>query len=178
MQDLIQAQPYIPQVDNYNAVEAFVRRVYNPGGDPNLDAKITLQPYAYVARAFELSSVTPVNLTIENAANADFVLTSPRYRAVIDNADATLVQTDPVAMCRVLLTDAGSQQSLMVEAVDISQYFGQINKAGYDLMYPRIISGRSALSISLQNYSGQILSDPIEYAMVELIFAGVLVRGF
>jgi len=167
---------YIPQVDNFNAIEAFVRRVYNPSGDPTLDAKISIQPYAYRAAFADLLNGTSPQQVIQIAANADFVLTSPRYRAVVDNVvDNT--QLDAPPLVRILLTDTGSQEQLMSEAVDLTTYFGHIRTAQFEIQYPRIISGRSGMSVQVTNYSN-ILTTPQDYKLLELTFAGVLVRGF
>ena len=169
------AGEYIPQVDNFNAVEAFVRRMYNPSGNRALDAKISIQPYAY-ALSFEAvaAGAAPVQ-TLQIAANADFVLTSPRFRAVVDAVGPLADSPNPLV--RVLLTDTGSQEQFMSQLVDINTFFGKIDRAEYTLMYPRVISGRSGLQVQLQNYSN-ILGTPTAYLRIELTFAGVLVRGF
>lgn len=167
------SNPYIPQVDNFNAIEAFVRRVYNPGGDPNLDAKIVLQPYAYVLNFDDLAAGATANKTLNVAANADFVLTSPRYQAVVNTAGGE----DVSPMINILLTDTGSQERLSDQAVNLASYFWHPRTAAGELTYPRIISGRSGLSVEVSNYS-DIMTATIAYKRLELTFAGVLVRGF
>lgn len=166
---------YIPQVDNYNSIEAFVRRVYNPHGDPQLDAKLSIQPYAYRCSFAAVAPGASPQTVINIAANADFVLTAPRFHAVIDAAGAANHDNSP--LIRVLLTDTGSQENLMSEAVDLLSYFGHPETAEFQLQYPRIISGRSGLAVQINNYSN-ILTAPETYILVELTFAGVLVRGF
>ena len=166
-------QGYIPQVDSYNAIEAFVRRVYNPSGDPTLDAKLSIQPYAYRIGFADVAAAAAPQAVVNIAANADFVLVAPRYHAIIDAATGW----DATPMIRVLLTDTGSQEQLMSEAVDLESYFGHPSTAEFRLTYPRIISGRSGLSVQILNYSN-ILAAPVAYKLVELTFAGVLVRGF
>jgi len=166
---------YIPQVDNYNSIEAFVRRVYNPHGDPALDAKLSIQPYAYrVGFAAVAPGASPQSV-VNIAANADFVLTAPRFHAVIDAAG--VANHDNYPLIRVLMTDTGSQEQLMSEAVDLQSYFGHPLTAEFQLTYPRIISGRSGLSVQITNYSN-IMTAPETYVLVELTLAGFLVRGF
>jgi hypothetical protein len=173
---------YMPQVDNYNAIEAFVRRVYNPDGDPGRDARITIQPYAYQV-AFDDLGATSGALqvgVINIAANADFVLTDPRFQAIVDVASLTtpFPSCDIAApLIDVLLTDSGSQEQLMAEEVPVPTYFAHIASAAPTFMYPRVISGRSQLTVQVRNTSA-ILTEDIDYLKLRLVFAGVLVRGF
>ena len=147
-------------------LENFIRRNYRLDGN----VQISIEPYAYELAFTTLASGDTQTGTIQIQANADLVLTSPRFRCVQDSTDAAL--RDVVPEIKLLLTDSGSQQQLMNTGVDISTYFGQIGRAPYDLMYPRIISGRSAMVIQAQNYG------TVTYERLELTFAGVLVKGF
>jgi hypothetical protein len=170
------ATPYMPQVDNYNAIEAYVRRVYNPSGNPAIDQRIIIEPYAYPVNFLDLTAGTPQQTTMQIAANADFVLTDPRYQAVRD-VDALTLDPDVAApLVSILLTDSGSQQQLMSTATALPTYFAHIASAAPKFMYPRIISGRSGLTIQAFNTS-DVLTTPVVYPLVSLTFAGVLVRG-
>ena len=163
-------QPYIPQVDNYNAIEAFVRRVYNPDGRYN----IQISPYSYLARFDDLANGATAQQNIQIAANADFVVTNPRMTAFL--AASGIVQTP---MLSLLITDTGSQEQLMSEAVPAVTYCGQPEYANESsiLPYPRIISGRSAVAVNVTNFS-DLASSPVTYKRVWIVLAGVLVRGF
>lgn len=160
---------YIPQVDNYNAVEAFVRRMYDPTGE--LAQQISINPFSYRVLFENMAPGDAPTLPINIAANTDFVMLSPRYRA------ATVTDVDAIPLVRVLMADTGSQMRVMAEAMDITTMFGQIGKAPYEFMYPRVISGRSGVSVQAINYS-DILTTPITYKSLEIVLAGIEVRGF
>lgn len=172
-----QATPYIPQIDNYNAVEAFVRRMYNPDGNPVIDQRLTIQPYAYPVTFTKLTAGTPQSNVIRIAANADFVLTDPRFQVVRD-VDASTLDPDVAApLVSILLTDTGSQEQLMAEAVPLSTYCAHIASAAPFFMYPRCISGVSGVTVQVANTS-DILTTRIVYPAVHIVLAGVLVRGY
>jgi hypothetical protein len=156
--------------DQLSAIEGFVGRNYDPNGNKT----ITIQPYAYTVVFEDLAAGGSGNKNIQIAANADFVLVAPRSFTVI--ADSGYV-ADPLV--KVLLTDAGSQEQLMSEAISITSYFGQPQRANDTgvLPYPRIISGRSQLNVQVTNYS-DILTSSVAYKRLQLDFVGVLVRGF
>lgn len=155
--------------DNYNAIEALVRRWYGP--------RCFIQPYAYPLTFTDLTQGVPQTQSVNNAANSDFILTDPRYQ-VIRDVDPTSLDPDvPAPLINVLLTDSGSQEQLMSEAVPLPTYFAHIASAAPHFMYPRVIAGRSQLTCQIQNTSGDLAS-PIVYPKVVLTFAGVLVRTF
>lgn len=161
-------------MDNWAVLEAFIRRVYNPKGeiDPisraEFNQTLSLEAYDYPLEFTDLVSGQTQTKTFAIASNADFVMTSPRYRAVVDDANR-----DVIPQVKILLTDTGSNAQLMSDATDISTYFGQIGKAPYDIMYPRIINGRSAMSVQVTSYAAAET-----YSFLELTFAGVLVRAY
>lgn len=156
--------------DNYNAVENFVRRYYDPSGT----VKTEIQPYAYPVSFTDLLQGTSQTGTIQVAANADFVVTNIRFRAVETNDG---IANNP--LIDLLLTDAGSQQQLTADRVPITTAAGvivQANDAGV-LPYPRIISGRSQVLVQVFNVS-DLLASPLDYIQVTVSLAGVLVRQF
>lgn len=156
--------------DNYNSVENFVRRYYDPDGTN----RVEIQPYAYPVTFAALLHGESQTATISVAANADFVATNVRFRAV-DAAQG--IENNP--LIDLLLTDAGSQQQLMASRVPITTAAGvivQANDAGV-LPYPRIISGRSQLIVQVFNTS-DVLNTPVNYVSLSVVLAGVLVRQF
>lgn len=156
--------------DNYNSVENFVRRYYDPDGTN----RVEIQPYAYPVTFADLLQGESQTATISVAANADFVATNVRFRAV-DAAQG--IENNP--LIDLLLTDAGSQQQLMASRVPITTAAGvivQANDAGV-LPYPRIISGRSQLIVQVFNTS-DVLNTPVDYVSLSVVLAGVLVRQF
>jgi hypothetical protein len=158
----------------WDSLKEFVREAYNPHGLPGLDAKLLIQPYSY---PLEFNSLAPAGQSSQQlviAANADFVLSSLRYRASLySNGGADDTDADIVPKVRVLITDTGSNQQFSSQSVDIANLFGQIGRAPYVYMFPRIINGRSALTVAVTSYA---VADT--YANIELSFAGALVQQF
>lgn len=161
--------------DGWKAVEDFCLRVFgsNPDGSPR---KISIEPYTYLVEFSDLtqSPATPQTSVLTVQANANFVLTAPRMISVV--AASGVVQSP---LIKILLTDTGSQQALMSEAIPVTTFFGQPQFAGPQnlLQYPRIIAGRSGLSVAVTNYSA-ILSSPVDYKRASFAFAGALVKDF
>lgn len=147
--------------DNWKSIEDFIARTYKIRGEVNI------QPYSYRVAFDGLAPAESVTNILAANANADFILTSPRYRAVDQDGDSVEPQV------RVLLTDTGSAVQLSDQAVDLTTMFGRIGSAPYQIEYPRIIAGRSSLQVQVTNYS-----TTKTYAFIELTFAGVLVQSY
>lgn len=169
----IQAQPYIPQVDNYNAIEAFVRRIYNPDGDPNVDRTLVIQPYAYTVEAELTLAGSPSSEVIQIAANADFVLTDLTFTAF----DTLTPAADITPAVLLTLTDIGSQQPLTSEAIMLPTLAVKASGSARNYVYPRIISGRSGLQVQMQNVSGTVSLDLDYYVYLSLIGVQVYRAG-
>lgn len=152
---------------NFGQIDDFVRRVYNPQNLPAVDASLSIQPYAYRLLFQDLAAGALSTQQININANADFIITSPRYRCYINDTN-----NDVAPAVTVLLTDTGSSEQLTNDQVDLTTYFGHIGTAPYEFEYPRIISGRSALTVQLFNYSSALTYN------IELTFAGVQVRSY
>lgn len=148
-------------MNSWKNVVEFVRDTYQIPG------KINIQPYTYRVGFAGLGAGTTQNGTLNAQATSDFILLNPYYRASVDDASP-----DVTPLARVLITDAGSSNQYMDQAVDLTTFFGKPGDAEYSLQYPRIISGRSALQIQLSNYSAALTYN------VELSFAGVLVQAY
>jgi hypothetical protein len=72
---------------------------------------------------------------------------------------------------RILVTDSGSNEQFTNAAVDLENYSTNGNIIN-NLPYPRIVSGRSTLTIQISSYeASQTLN-------LDLSFSGVLVRAF
>lgn len=141
-------------------VQEFVRSTYAISGNVNI------QPYSYRVAFQNLAAGTTQNGKLDANANSDFILLSPRYRAT-EAADV-----DAIPEVRVLLTDTGSSTQLSDSAIDLTTFFGHIGKAPVEMVYPRIIAGRSSLQIQVTNYGATA------YTNLELTFAGVLVQAY
>lgn len=153
---------------NWSEVRAFVYEAYKgvPGFSP---AQVEIQPYSYRVSFTDLTNGTSQTKNLAVAANADFIITSPYYRAGVADTDAS---GDVVPLVTVLITDTGSNQQFSNDQIDISTFFGQLGKAEYNLPFPRIVNGRGALTVAVTNYAVALDYD------IELTFAGVLVRSY
>lgn len=81
------------------------------------------------------------------------------------------MSTKVAPLARILITDSGSNEQFTNSSVDLENYSTNgniINK--FD--YPRIVSGRSTLTVQLTSYeASQTLN-------VDVFFEGVLVRAY
>lgn len=148
-------------------IEAFASKFY--GGRPLL-----LVPYAYNQTFTSLNNGTTQTATLNITANADFIFTMMHHRAVVDT---TAVQTASSKNCpyvRILVTDSGTNEQFTNSAVDLENYSTNANIVNM-LEYPRIISGRSTLTIQVTNYGTAAATN---LAVLDVVFAGVLVRAY
>jgi hypothetical protein len=81
------------------------------------------------------------------------------------------VSTKIAPLVRILITDSGSNEQFTNSAVDLENYSTNgniINK----LDYPRIISGRSTLTVQVTSYEASATLN------LDIFFEGVLVRAY
>ena len=149
--------------NSYSEIEAYCAKFYN-------GRRLLITPYTYVLTFSALAAAASATQTLNIAANADFVLTNVHYHANIANAAQT-VGNKTIALCRMLITDSGSNEQFSNAACDLENYATNAWMQ-YALEYPRIVSGRSTLTIQLTNY------DAASTYNIDLGFAGVLVRAF
>lgn len=147
-------------------LESYISRFYQ--GRPLL-----ITPYAYslTYTAAQLTAGATVSQVINIAANADFVATEVSYRSFATTATNQTNATEDQPFLRVLITDSGSNEQFTNSAVDITNYATGQNFQ-HALPYPRIVSGRSTLTVQLSNYSTNT-----PYG-VDLSVNGVLVRAY
>lgn len=132
-------------------------------------AKLLLTPFAYPVTFAALAQNGVATTNINIAANADFVLMAIRHHAQIGAAQTISTKTSPFV--RMLVTDSGTNEQYTNGAIDLSNY----SSDGYydhQLPYPRIISGRSALTVQVTNYAPTAET----YTTLDISFEGVLVR--
>ena len=148
-------------------IEQFASRFY--GGRPLL-----LTPYAYNTTFTTLTQSTSQTNTVNITANADFIILGFHHRAEVDT---TVIQTASSKNCpyvRMLVTDSGTNEQFTNSAIDLENYSTNANIINL-LEYPRIIAGRSTLTIQVTNYAtaaGGTL------AVLDIVLAGVLVRAY
>lgn len=151
------------QAHSYTEIETFASKFYQ--GRPLL-----LTPYGYNLTFSSLAAAASATQTLNIAANADFIVTGIHHRATVAAAAQT-VSNKSAPLARILITDSGSNEQFTNSAVDLENYSTNgniINK--FD--YPRIISGRSTLTVQLTSYeASQTLN-------VDIYFEGVLVRAY
>jgi hypothetical protein len=86
-------------------------------------------------------------------------------------AAAQTVATKSAPLARILITDSGTNEQFTNAAIDLENYSTNGNIIN-NRPYPRIISGRSTLTVQLTSYeASQTLN-------LDLSFSGVLVRAF
>jgi hypothetical protein len=148
---------------SYQDIEAFASKFYQ--GRPLL-----LTPYGYNVTFTALAAGTSATQVINIAANADFILTTLHHRSNV-GAAAQNVSTKSAPLARILITDSGSNEQFTNSAVDLENYSTNGNIINH-LPYPRIISGRSTLTVQLTSFeASQTLN-------IDVFFEGVLVRAY
>lgn len=151
------------EAHSYSDIEAFASKFYQ--GRPLL-----LVPYGYNLTFTGLAAGTSATQVLNIAANADFIVTNIHHRANVAAA-AQNVSTKSAPLARILITDSGSNEQFTNSAVDLENYSTNGNIINY-LPYPRIVSGRSTLTVQLTSYeASQTLG-------IDVFFEGVLVRAY
>lgn len=153
---------------DYQALEAFVARFYQ-------GRKLLLEPYGYVASFGAIAQNAQSTQQVQIAANADFVMVGARWRSILNNGLGQTVNNLPVPFLRMLITDNGSGQQLTAQPVDLAAYAGSTVDDAFGLPYPRIVAGRSSLSVQLTNYSPAAGEN---YSLTDVFLEGVLVRAY
>jgi hypothetical protein len=148
-------------------IEQFASRFY--GGRPLL-----LTPYAYVTTFTTLTFGTSQTNVINITANADFILLQFHHRASVDLDVAQTVSNKNAPYVRMLVTDSGTNEQFTNSAVDLENYSTNGNIVN-NLPYPRIISGRSTLTVQVTNFGG---AAAVTLESLEVQLHGVLVRAY
>lgn len=153
---------------SYSEIEAFVSKFYvDQNGMPR---RLQITPYGYPITFSSLAQGASSTATLNISANADFVLLGLHYRANIGAAQT--VSNKTAAFIRMLITDAGTGENFTNSAVDLENY---CTNGHYDngLPYPRILTGKSSLTIQLTSYA-----PTAETYAVDLYLEGVQVRAY
>lgn len=153
------------QSDSYSIadIEAFASRFYQ-------GRALLITPYAYNVTFTALAPATSASTTINIAANADFMALTFHHRANVAAAAQT-VSNKTAPLVRLLVTDSGSNEQFTNSAVDLENYStnGNITNA---LPYPRIVSGRSTLTVQVTSY------EAANTLNLDIMIEGVLVRAY
>lgn len=134
--------------------------------------QIGLLPYAYslTFTSFAQNATASQQLSIQ--ASADFLLLGVKYRAQIGTAQT--ISNKTAAFVRMLITDNGSGEQFTASAVDLENYCANGRTEAGVLPYPRLIAGRSSLTVALTGYQPTAET----YTTIDLLFEGVNIRVF
>jgi len=146
-------------------INAFVAQHWqDPIGNP---LRCFVSPYAYSVTFSSLAQSTSATqqLTIQNI---DFVLLEMSFRANIGAAQTESSITAPFV--RLLVTDNGSGEQFSNSAIDLEALLSNGQKESA-LPYPRILQGKSTLSLQATNYA-----PTAETYSFDVVFSGVQVR--
>ena len=146
-------------------IQAFLNQLY--GGKP-----LVVTPYGYTVTFTGLVSPNATSSqTLGITANADFVLTQIKART--SDTSAQTVSNKNAPYYRVLITDSGSNEQFTNSAVDLECAATNGNTMQGLLPYPRFLSGRTSLTITLTSYTVLVATQNID-----LFLEGVLVRTY
>jgi len=144
-------------------IEAFASRFYQ-------GRALLITPYAYTITFSSLAAGATASQVINIAANADFMALMFHHRANVAAAGQT-VSNKTAPLVRLLVTDSGSNEQFTNAAVDIENYSTNGNIIN-DLPYPRIVSGRSTLTLQVTSYeASQTLN-------LDISIEGCLIRAY
>lgn len=144
-------------------IQSFVAMLY--GGK-----NITVAGYVYPMTFSALAQGASATQQLGILSNADFLFLGMSHRANIAAAQQVSSKTSPFV--RILLTDSSSGEQLMSAAVDLENYSsndGKIRAMGY----PRLLQGRSSLTVTLTSYA-----PTAETYSIDLAFHGAQIRVY
>lgn len=144
-------------------IEAYASKFYQ--GRPLL-----LTPYGYTLTFSSLTAGSSQSQTLNITANADFIMVGLHHRANVAAAAQT-VSNKTAPLARILITDSGSNEQFTNGSVDLENYSTNGNIINL-FPYPRIISGRSTLTIQVTSYEASATLG------IDVFFEGVLVRAY
>lgn len=147
-------------------LEAFCARFYE-GYD------LLIRPYGYTATFLAIAQGITQTQALNVAGNADFIMCWLNHHANVGANVGFSVSTKTAPFLRLLITDEGSAEQFTAQAVDLENYSNNgVNPKS--LPYPRIIAGRTSLSLALTNYAPAAEM----YGIVDLFLSGVSVRAY
>lgn len=146
-------------------IQEFVSQFYGA------DQRCLITPYGYNTTFSALTQNTQQSNIINIAANGDFILLGVNHRAQIGAAQNVGNKTAP--FIRLLIIDSGSSEQFTASAVDLENYSTNGNVSNL-LPFPRIVSGKSTLTIQATNYAPTAET----YTTLDIFLSGVLVRPY
>ncbi len=145
-------------------LKSHVAQLYSDKLKPN--QTIFLEPFGYsMSVAAFVGATGAVSNQINIQANADFLCLGISHRAQI--AAAQNVSTKTAPFVRILVTDNGSGKQWTNSAVDLENYSSNDGKIRL-LDYPRLVGGRSSLTVALAGWAGAA-----ETYSIDVFFSGL-----
>lgn len=131
-------------------------------------------PYAYPLTFTNLTAGQTQTGNINITANADFIHTRTSFHATNVPVVALTASTIVIPAVRMLLNDSGTNENFSQAAVDLGAFASGSIASGYveDHPYPRVISGRSNVSVQAISYESAAAYN------IDLLLIGVLVRAY
>lgn len=145
-------------------IEAFVARFYE-------GKRVLITPFGYPVSFAAVTQNQTQTQVVNIAANADFVLLGFRHRMWLAAAGQT-VSTKNTPIGRLLVTESGSNEQLTQAPVQLDNYSTNDAKV-IDLPYPRILAGRTTVTLQYTN-----ASPAAESQNIEVFMQGVQVRVY
>lgn len=161
-----------------NDVMAYLQTIYRapkiPDGQGGMmdggPARLLITPYAYPITFSALAQGATQTAQVPIQANSDFFLMGLQARANIGTAQTVSNETLPFV--RMLIVDSGSNEQYTFSAIDLSNY-ATFNNVVKTLPWPRLVNGRSVLTVSITSYAPTAET----LTTLDISFEGVLVRA-
>ena len=148
-------------------LERFILALYATQDYP--EPTLYKAPFGYPIAVTGLAQSASTTQTLSITGNADFLLLDVFYRPQI--AAAQTVSTKTAAFIRMLVVDAGTNEQWTNTTVDLENYANNGNSGRKVLPYPRLIQGKTALTITFTNWA-----PTAETYSFEVFLSGVQVK--
>lgn len=130
-----------------------------------------LVPYSYPMNFTSLAADAPQSGVLTLSANADFIALGLRHFTMLGTDTSPTILSKPAGDIRCLITDTSSGDQFTNGSVLLENYGA--NGTGEILFdFPRLLPGRSALSVQITNLTGATIT------VTQLEIHGVLVRAW
>lgn len=147
-------------------IESFAELMYSRSIDD-----LYLVPYSYPINFTAVASDATQSGVLTLSANADFIALGLRHFTMSSTDTSPTILSKPAGDIRCLITDTSSGDQFTNGSVILENYGS--NGTGEILFdFPRLLAGRSALSVQITNNTGG------EIVVTQLEIHGVLVRAW
>lgn len=153
---------------NMKELSEYIATIY-----PATTRKVVV-PYKYPITFTNLTAGQTQTGNINITANADFIHTRTGFHATNVPVTALTASSIVIPAARVLLNDSGTNENFSQAAIDLGCFITQSVASGFveDEPYPRVISGRSNISVQIVSYESAAAYN------IDIVLIGVLVRAY